>query len=187
MYALSRKKTPVCAGQKQKSPTMRANVAITLFLFAVAAAAFAQSDSTALMMSESLGPFRIGQPASEARGKMRSEPEEGEVMLSQGDGSFHQRVVYPEEGVSFTFVSESRNGRQEVLSVKITAPSKLGTKAGIRRGSTRDEVVAAYRAEANEDMGADDSFFIAGTIEGGISVKFTDGKAEEIYLGPIAE
>ncbi len=166
---------------------VRTSLAALLLSAAFVAVAFSQFDAGRFMASESLGPIRIGQPASGARALMHSESEEGAVTKSEADGRFHQSVEYPDEGVGFTFVSDSRKEPQEVFSARVKAPSKLRTKRGIGIGSTRSEVLAAYRDDIDKDLSADESLLVAGAIEGGVAISFTAGRVSEIFLGPIGE
>lgn len=138
------------------------------------------------MRSESLGPIAIGQPANEIRAKMQSHPKTGAIARSEVDSLFHQTVEYPKEGISVDLVSNTEKAPQEVFSVRLSAPSPFRTKAGIGIGSSRAEVLAAYKGKIDKEL-SDKSQVVAESASGGLSFTFRNGKVAGIFLGQIAE
>ena len=76
--------------------------------------------------------------------------------------------------------SPSKRGKEEL-------PCSLATKGGIRIGSTREEVLDAYKDIWNREDSETFGGFIAGSIYGGLMFRFTDGRVSEMFFGAAAE
>jgi len=145
------------------------------------------ADEFALMHAESLGPLKLGQGKKEALANLQSKPRVGRMEEWAADGGVHQRFDFPAEGVSLSFVSDTRRSPQQLDSIRIRAPSSLTTKAGIHIGSASAEVAKAYRAHFNKEESQPGQTFVAGSIYGGLIFSFKADKVDQIFLGAAAE
>ena len=107
-----------------------------------------------------------------------SEPEIWEV-----DGDEHKSLTY-ESGMTIDMAGKSDN--YVINSVKITAPSELTTRKGIKIGSTIQEVIAAYNKHIEKPI-TDSSVIVAGSVYEGLVFTIEKGKVASIFMGASAE
>jgi hypothetical protein len=146
----------------------------------------AAKDEFSLMHNERIGNLRIG--LSEAKVKqtincqLNREPEQ----LWSADGAYHQKWNYADCGITLGMVSEKKGAAKSIESITISNPSRLGTKRGIRIGSSKSAVMKAYKSELNKESNGSTNF-VAGSIYGGLIFQFQNGKVSQIFLGAAAE
>lgn len=75
-----------------------------------------------------------------------------------------------------------------IFSLTATAPCALSTKRGITIGSSKDDVLSAYKNEidpaANDDT---DSWITVGSVYGGMGLAIENGAVTYIFIGASAE
>jgi len=99
------------------------------------------------------------------------------------DKNWHSIWSWRRKGVSVVMDSIREDGHEWVGSITIRAPSPLRTRAGIGIGSTRAEVVAAYREHQDREHSTE-LRFIAGSIDNGVIFTFKADRVLSIFIGP---
>lgn len=117
----------------------------------------------------------IGQP------DMKSE----EVVL-ESDGLKHQTWTYKNKGIELGMIRNKQE--QQVWSIKITSPCDYKTNENIGMGSSKSEVVNAYKDKINEEhsIGSQD-IIVLGSIYNGTIFHFEKNKVTSIFIGAAAE
>jgi hypothetical protein len=133
-----------------------------------------------------IGKLSLGLSQAEVYAILDCPVKRGEDQMWDADGLYHQEWEYSECGVILDMSSKKHNGVKKIESITITAPSKLTTTKGIGIGSSREKVIAAYRAAWNKKQSRED-YFVAGSVYGGLMFGFQDGKVINIFLGAAAE
>jgi hypothetical protein len=80
----------------------------------------------------------------------------------------------------------SQQGGQTVKSISISAPCSYKTNRNIGIGSTSDEVLAAYKAEIEEEN-ISESEILAGSVYGGVVFHLENDRVSSIFIGAAAE
>ena len=140
-----------------------------------------------LFGDDKIGNISIGMPEGEVEKALGSPSKRGKEKLWGMDGAYHQTLEYKKSGISLGMVSEHKNDKKRVESIRIKSPCSLATKRGIRIGSTREEVIDAYQDIWNREDSETFGGFIAGSIYGGLMFRFTDGRVSEMFFGAAAE
>gem|GEM_PF-1736760 len=120
--------------------------------------------------------------------KLLGEPDEkSESVLWGADGLEHQTWYYRLQGLEIDFVKEDSK-TQFVSSVNISSLSNLKTSKKIGIGSTKDEVLIAYKDELNQEKSKiDEGLIVAGSVYGGIIFEIKNGRVNSIFIGASAE
>jgi hypothetical protein len=120
--------------------------------------------------------------------KLFGEPEEkSESVLWGADDLEHQTWYYRLQGLEIDFVKDDTK-IQIVSSVKFSNPSGLKTSREIGIGSTKEEVLNAYKDEINKnDSKMDSGFIVAGSLFGGLIFELKDDLVTSIFIGASAE
>lgn len=120
--------------------------------------------------------------------KLFGEPEEkSESVLWAADDLEHQTWYYRSQGLEIDFVKDDMK-TQIVSSVKFINPSNLKTSRGIGIGSTKEEVLNAYKEEINKNESSMDSgFIVAGSLFGGLIFELKNDLVTSIFIGASAE
>ncbi len=150
-------------------------------------AAGAGSDPFALLRSERIGGLQIGSEAARVFSVVTCPIRRGPDRLWAADGAWHQSWDAPACGIQLDMVSERADGPKTVASIRITAPSSLRTARGIGIGSPEASVRRLYADAWNRQESRLAGTFVAGSIYGGLIVRFEAGTAREIFLGAAAE
>jgi len=87
-------------------------------------------------------------------------------------------------GVEVGMVADKPAGPWKARSIQVSAPIKLATKAGIRIGSPRKDVLAKYKP-GSMDQGDPESL-VVGSPYGGMYFSFKDDVVTEIGIGIFA-
>jgi len=140
-----------------------------------------------LMHHEGFGPLRIGQSEREISALLGPPEEKGAAELWGADGLHHQAWRYPRRGITLDLVSETADGRSEVASITVSAPSGLRTWRGIGIGDPEAQARKLYKDVADTETPVEDDTFIAGSAYGGLVFTFRDGKVSGMFLGAAAE
>lgn len=107
--------------------------------------------------------------------------------LWEADGMHHQKWVSFRCGISLDMASDKKGGAKTIFSIAVISPSVLRTQRNIQIGSTRQEVINAYRDEQDTENSMPSGSFIAGSIYGGLIFNFENNKINRIFLGAAAE
>lgn len=120
--------------------------------------------------------------------KQMGEPErKSDAAVWGADGLEHQQWFYKAKGLELDFVRGDK-GIQSIASAYISSPSKLKTSRGIGVGSTRIEVMEAYKEDiSQEENSIGPDVIVAGTVYGGLTFKLENDKVASIFIGASAE
>lgn len=141
-------------------------------------------DAIDIMDDEVLGDFGIGMTDENVITELDECHNKGNLEVWGADGLKHQQWDYKDDGISLGMVGEE--GNQVVDSIYATSPFRGRTKKGIRIGSTRDEVLKAYKEYINTED-TDDNTIVVGFIYRGIIFEIDEGVVASIFIGAAAE
>jgi len=148
------------------------------------------ADEFTLMREERIGGLSIGMPEQELKQKLKKEIncvlKRGPERLWGADGLYHQKWEYAGCGLVIGMVSEKRGAPKSIDSIAVVGPGGYATKRGIRIGSTKQEVMKAYKENWNKEESGEGGF-TAGSIYGGLIFDFKKGRVSRIFLGAGAE
>ena len=160
-----------------------------LALAAPAAAEAKKSDEELfkLMKIERIGELRLTMKEAEIKQHLPKAPARSAEKLWGADGQYHSKWTYSAQGLALGMVAEKKGGAKSLESIDCSARCTLKTTRGIGIGSTLADVQKAYAAEFNKEDSELPSVFVAGTIYGGLILKFKAGKVSAMFLGAAAE
>lgn len=140
-----------------------------------------------LMYEESIGFLRIGLSNVEVTNELGEPTEKSEAVEWGADGAVHQSWYYKTTGVELDMIGNS--GALEVSSIKITAPCKYKTKRGIGIGSSRKDIIEAYKDEISMEnyTGFEEPIIVAGSFYGGVIFSFENDTVSRIFIGAAGE
>lgn len=140
-----------------------------------------------LMYEESIGFLRIGLSNEEVTNELGEPTEKSEAVEWEADGGVHQSWYYRESGIDLDMVGNS--GELILRSIKITAPCKYKTKRGIGIGSSRKDVIEAYKDEISMEnyTGFEEPIIVAGSFYGGVIFSFENDTVSRIFIGAAGE
>ena len=144
-------------------------------------------DDFRLMHMESIAGIKVDMAKDKALALVHGQARAGRMEKWEADGMFHQRVVFPAQGLTLMMASESKHSPQTVESISITAPGTSQTGRGIRIGSTLEQVRTAYQQDYNKEDSVAGSTFVAGSTYGGLTFQFENGRVTRMFLGAAAE
>lgn len=136
-----------------------------------------------LLKEEALGPLSLGADMFYTNKVLGPWDSESEAEIWEVEGDEHKTLTY-ENGIIIDMAGKDDN--YAINSVKITAPSDLTTRKGIKIGSTLSEVIAAYDKNIEKPI-SDSSKIVAGSVYGGLVFTIEKGKVASIFLGASAE
>ena len=119
--------------------------------------------------------------------RILGDPEKKSEELGQGaTGTPLQNWEYPSLGISLSFV---RNQNEQTVSIiRITAPCSFTTPQGIKIGSSRSEVINAYKGKIEfEETAQSADTIIVGSVYGGTIFTIDGDTASQIFVGAGAE
>jgi hypothetical protein len=143
-----------------------------------------------LMDNEVLGLLKRGLSQIKVL-EMLGEPEKKSKLKLMGyDGEKHQKWFFKQKGIELDMMGAKN--KQQIEMIKISAPCNFRTKSNIGVGSSKEEVLAAYKKEislspTNPDTNSDKDVIIAGTIYGGIFFYIKNNRVSSIFIGSGAE
>ncbi len=138
-----------------------------------------------LMKEENFGGIRTGLIREEVIILLGEPEQQTEIKMSEVDGMNSQTWMYLAKGIEISF-SEDENKKWTSVSYLLKESATQKSTRGIGVGSTREEVMKAYKKEISADFG--EGQIIAGTVYGGIVFWLTeDGKVRNIFVGASAE
>ena len=145
------------------------------------------ADELALLREEQIGNLRIGLSEREVKKTIHCALKRGPEEFMAGDGVYHQKWEYTGCGITLDMVSDKKGALKSIESITLVSPGTLSTKRGLRIGSTRQEVMKAYKPYWNREDSEFFGNFVAGSIYGGLVFYFQNGKVSKIFLGAAAE
>lgn len=118
--------------------------------------------------------------------------EQSERSVWAADGEEHQTWRYAARGIVLGMIVEDEGSQQQIDRITISDSCRYRTTRGIGIGSSRREVLEAYRdgiapESGDRDEGNGDSTVVAGSLYGGIVFTITHGKVTAIFVGAGAE
>lgn len=103
-----------------------------------------------------------------------------------GNGSDHRTWQYPSKGIELGLARDT--GKLKIDMITVTSPCEFSTKRGIKIGSSREEVLSAYKKEIDPDgFFGDTTKIMAGSTNGGILFTIDNGKVGSIFMGAAAK
>jgi hypothetical protein len=143
-----------------------------------------------LMLNESVGFLKNGLTDKESL-QLLGRPEEKSKMQVMGyDDENHQTWYYTAKGIELEMIGDPN--AQKINTITIRSPCPFKTKRNIGIGSTKKELLNAYKKEIDlsgthpeTDLGPDR--FAAGTIYGGVFFSIKNDHVESIFIGAAAE
>jgi hypothetical protein len=140
-----------------------------------------------LVETESLFILNNASNASEVITQIGEPEEKSKLELWGADGLEHQTWYYRSTGLEIDFFTDDTK-TQIAGSIIISYPSVLKLTRGIGIGSTKDDVIKAYKKEINlkNEWGGQD-MIVAGTEFGGVIFSFENNKVSTIFIGSAAE
>jgi len=156
------------------------------YLFIVLISVGCVSNEVSLPEGDRVGKFYLGLSEAEVKKNMSCPVTYGKDEMWGADGLYHQSWDYGECGMIFDMTSSEQNASKVIESITVVAPSRLKTDKGIGIGSTKEEVMAAYKERWNKGESRED-MFVVDSIFGGILFRLKEGKVEDIFVGAGAE
>jgi hypothetical protein len=136
-----------------------------------------------LMHNEWIGDFSIGLGSAEIRSRHGEPDTRGAIVELGAIGLYEQQWKFG-EGLTLVMWSTTRSGPQDVWGVTVVAPSALATRRGVVIGSEREVVERAYGDVRDREHGLGPTYFVAGSIHGGLVFTFDDeNKVTAMFLG----
>lgn len=145
------------------------------------------AQEVALPDNERIGPLRLGLAASRFPAWPRCAIAKGPRQLWEADGLYYQTWKSVRCGFELRLISTGKTSAQSLESVRIMAPSRWKSRAGIGIGSSLAAVQKAYARAYNAQESRPGETFVAGSIYGGLIFTFRRGQVAEIFLGAAAE
>jgi hypothetical protein len=140
-----------------------------------------------LLETESIGVLRIGMNDSEIIRELGKPDAKSIEALMGSDGKEHQAWSYTKKGIELGL---AREGNLQLTDyIKIESPCKFVTRRNIGIGSTRSEVINAYKYEIDSGLLDDDPDLItAGSVYGGLIFNLDEhSRVSSIFIGAGAE
>lgn len=139
-----------------------------------------------LMEEEALGGLALGTEDKECI-KLIGEPERKSDLIVWGaDGLEHQSWFYLSKGIELDMV-RTDGWKQAINRITIEKPCSFKTKRNIGIGSSKKDVLDAYKDFFIDENEIDGNKIILGTIYGGITMFLENDIVKQIYIGANAE
>ena len=142
-----------------------------------------------MLREENLGGLRLEMAEKQVIKLVGKPKKRGKLEMWEAIGTYMQAWNYPDKGVELQMTTGvKKTGAKEVFSITAEKGCKLATKGGIKIGSTEEEVRRVYGPfEDKENPPQGEGQFVAGSLYGGITFDFKDGKVSHIFFGAGAE
>ena len=138
--------------------------------------------------TERIGGLGLGMPAQKVHANLSChQPNKAREEFEGASGRYVQEWTYSDCGIQLHMGSYKKRGAKVIESITVTAPSQLATSRGIRIGSTEEEVAQAYGQFRDPEESRTGTFFVAGSIYGGLLFTLLNGKVVKIFLGAAAD
>ena len=138
-----------------------------------------------LMKTESVNFLKIGLLSQELTKKIGMPSKKTKMEENWVDGNLHQMWYYPQLGIELDMVLEENT--LKISRLRIIKPCHYQTKKGIRIGSKRLEVIAAYKDYIEPHSLDEEEGIVAGSVYGGIIFTIEKGKVVSIFIGAASE
>lgn len=138
-----------------------------------------------ILSRESIGQLKIGLPYKEVTSFLGNPIKKGERYFGEPDGRYYWQINYPD--IDITMASNDSLFTEPVIAyISIHDKCKLTTNWGMGIGSSFAEVKEAYANDLDTEQ-SNDTILVAGSVYGGLIFNFSNGKANRIFLGAVAE
>jgi hypothetical protein len=133
------------------------------------------------VIDESIGPVRRGMTDARVKRAAGAPSATSEPQRAEATGMWEKSWDYP--GVQLWFEAKRARGAPWVLrAVLVKAGSDWRTRRGIAIGSTRAQVVKAYRRDTNQAASTGDQI-VTGASHGGVTFTLVEDRVTEIFVG----
>ena len=140
----------------------------------------------AITQLQRIGSVRVRMTEAELREALGPAAHQGPFESDATSGWTNKTWTYSGKGLKVRLTSDGSPRKPWIVcGITATEPCQLRTSRGLKLGSTRQEVEAAYKGEIDDSASAVD-MIVVGKAEDGVIFRFRDGKAVEINLGPSA-
>jgi hypothetical protein len=143
-----------------------------------------------LMLNESAGFLKNGLLDTKVLELLGKPEEKSKVQMMGYDGENHQTWYYKAKGIELDLIGNTN--AQKVNTITISSPCAFKTKRNIGLGSTKKEVLNAYKNEidlsgVNPETNLEPGRLVAGTIYGGVIFSVKNDRVDSIFIGAAAE
>lgn len=137
-----------------------------------------------LIREENIGRLNFKMPADEAVKILGEAENKTEPAIWGADGLSHETWDYKTKGIKLDIIEE--NAEKTVNMITITAPCDFKTNRNIGVGSSRKEVIEAYKDDIDNEKSSDD-VIVCGSVYGGLVFRISNEKVVSVFLGASAE
>ncbi len=145
------------------------------------------SGEVSFIQTESIGGLQLGMSPTQFIDLLPCTVVKSDPVLLAGIGEIIQEWSYPDCGVRLQLSTSDSNTPQKVFSIKVSEPGKMKTSRKIGIGSDFEAVLDAYLEYADQADNQAGETFLAGSADGGLSIKFKDNRVVSLFLGAGAE
>lgn len=138
-----------------------------------------------LMKNETLDKLKLGLKLSDLINILGEPNVKTNNELWGADGEYHQTFKYSSMGIELDMIGENEEDKT-VNMITVQIPCDYKTTEGISIGSDYEDVKEAYKGYLNQEFSNSESI-VAGSIYGGVTFRFENGKVKSIFIGASAE
>jgi hypothetical protein len=146
--------------------------------------AAAPANAADILKTESIGPLKVGTTEKQLYAKFGRPTSVSLEYMSEATALYVQQWFYPD--MELWVSSEAKGGPKKIDSITVLGKSKLATAKGIRIGSTRVQVLKAYKKLINLRE-SDSDTLVVGSVYGGLIIAFKKDRVVKLFLGAAAE
>jgi len=137
--------------------------------------------------TESIGGLHLGMTPKQFVGFLPCTVKKSEPVLWAGIGEIIQEWNYADCGIKLQLSASDNNTPQKISSIRVMAPSEFKTNRKIGIGSNFESVIDAYTEFADQADNQAGETFLAGSVYGGLLIKFEENRVISLFLGAGAE
>jgi len=142
------------------------------------------ADELDIIDTQEIGELKLGLTQTKLKNILKCPLKLGEDAMWEADGLYHQDWEYLECGVMLDMTSSQKSSIKTIEAITITSPSRLTTPKGIGIGSSKKEVIKAYKKYINPKDSNEDTL-VVGHIYGGLVFTLKDNRVTTIFLGAL--
>ena len=143
------------------------------------------------MRKEHVGTLAVGMPADKVIALLGPPTSKGKREFSEATGFYAEQWSWPKKGVVLSMDAPGEQGEPtEVGHLKLSAPFAGKTARDVGMGSSREDVIAAYKDVAGDHSDLEDqSRFVVGDVfHAALAFRFNKrGKVDLMEMGHMAE
>jgi hypothetical protein len=138
-----------------------------------------------LMKNETLDKLKLGLKLSDLINILGEPNVKTNNELWGADGEYHQTFKYSGMGIELDMIGENEEDKT-VNIITVQNPCDYKTTKGLSIGSDYEDVKETYKEYLNPEFSNSKSI-VAGSIYGGVTFIFENGKVKSIFIGASAE